>query len=111
MSASRKRSPPVPGTRGRAGGVTVVVPGQLRGLAGGRTALQLQGRPATIGDVLAGLRVEHPAVHARLATEQGELRPHINLFLDGEDIRRTGGLATPVAPGAEILILPSVSGG
>lgn len=99
------------GTPGRAGGVRLVLPGRLVDLAGGRTALRIEGRPATVGEVLASLRIEHPAVHARLVNEQGELRPHLNLFLDGEDIRRTGGLDTQIAAETEILVLLSVSGG
>lgn len=92
-------------------GPTLVLPSQLQELSGGRAVLRLPGRPATVGEVLARLRDEHPGVHARLVTEQGELRPHINLFLDGEEVRRTGGLGTPVPGGAEILVLLSVSGG
>ena len=46
-----------------------------------------------------------------MVTELGEVRPHINIFIDGESIRDMGGLAAPVRNGAEILILPAVSGG
>ncbi len=44
-------------------------------------------------------------------TEQGELRPHVNVFVGAESIRVTGGLATPLGEKAEIWILPAVSGG
>ena len=39
-------------------------------------------------------------------TELGEVRPHVNIFVDGESIRDVGGLGAPVRNGAEILILP-----
>jgi molybdopterin converting factor small subunit len=44
-------------------------------------------------------------------TELGEVRPHINIFVDGQNIRDSGGLGAPVRDGAEIYILPAVSGG
>jgi molybdopterin converting factor small subunit len=44
-------------------------------------------------------------------TERGDLRPHINVFVDGENIRFAGGLDAPVGADAEIIILPAVSGG
>ena len=47
----------------------------------------------------------------RVVTEQGQVREHINIFLGHEDIRYTGGLATRVPPGAEISIVPAISGG
>jgi len=35
----------------------------------------------------------------------------INVFVDGEGIRLLQGLATPVRPGAKVLLLPAVAGG
>ncbi|MCG6990095.1 MAG: MoaD/ThiS family protein [Gemmatimonadetes bacterium] len=94
--------------------VTVVLPSQLRELAGGRSAVLLEGGVGgmgTVGDALAALRVAHPAVYDRLLTERRELRPHVNVFVGREDIRWSGGLGTPLADGSEVVILPSVSGG
>lgn len=91
--------------------VRLILPGQLRELADGQTALRVDGRPRTIREAMAWLRATHPGVHTRLVTERGELRPHLNLFVDGRDVRREAGLDTPLAPSAEILVLLSVSGG
>ena len=44
-------------------------------------------------------------------TEQGGVRQHINIFVGEENIRYTGGLATPVSPESVISIVPAVSGG
>ena len=52
-----------------------------------------------------------PGDRDRIVTEQGTLRPHINVFVNGEHIRYTGGLDAPAADGAEILLLPAISGG
>jgi molybdopterin synthase sulfur carrier subunit len=43
--------------------------------------------------------------------EEGQLRKHINIFVGTEDVRYTGDFSTPLRPGAEISILPAVSGG
>ena len=54
----------------------------------------------------------HPAPEIlRVLTELGEVRQHVNVFVDGESIRDLGGLATPVGGNAEIFILPALSGG
>jgi MoaD family protein len=91
--------------------VTVVLPAQLRDLAQGRSAVHLDGGMHTVGDALEALRAAHPAVYDRLLTERREVRPHVNVFVGREDIRWSGGLATPLVEGSELVILPSVSGG
>ena len=59
----------------------------------------------------AALWAVAPGVCDRVLTERGEVRPHVNLFIGTESCRWTGGLATPSADGAEIAILPAISGG
>ncbi|MDX1395042.1 MAG: ubiquitin-like small modifier protein 1 [Gemmatimonadota bacterium] len=91
--------------------MTISLPGQLRDLAEGRHEVVLDTTPASVGDAMRELRERYPAVYERVLTEQGEVRPHVNLFVDGTEIRRTGGLATALGDGASIDIIPSVSGG
>ena len=52
-----------------------------------------------------------PRFERRVRDERGELRRYVNVYVDGDDCRHLGGLATPVADGAEIQVLPSVAGG
>jgi molybdopterin converting factor small subunit len=91
--------------------VTIVLPGQLKPLAAGHSTVSLEGRAGTVGEAFAELRARHPAVYDRVFTEQGDLRPHVNVFVGRDDIRWSGGMDTPVPRGAEVTILPSVSGG
>jgi MoaD family protein len=91
--------------------ITVVLPSQLRDLNGGVGSVALEDGGATVGQALQALRAHHPAVYDRLCTERREVRPHVNVFVDREDIRWSGGLETPVAEGSEVVILPAVSGG
>ena len=92
--------------------VTVRIPGPLRELAGGRAEVSVPGSPRTVGEALAALFVAHSGLRERVMDEQGRLRPHVNVFVGREDIRGTGGLETPLPlTGAELVILPAVSGG
>jgi molybdopterin converting factor small subunit len=91
--------------------VTVVLPSQLRELAPGHASVFLGGGIGTVGEALEQLRLRHPAVFDRIVTERGEIRPHVNVFVGKESIRWSGGLDTPVEDGAELVILPAVSGG
>ncbi|HET9948224.1 MAG TPA: MoaD/ThiS family protein [Longimicrobiales bacterium] len=91
--------------------VTVVVPGPLRDLNGGRSTLGLDVNARTVGEAFDALRAHNPALWDRIFTEQRELRPHVNVFVGSADIRWSGGLETPVREEAEVVILPSVSGG
>lgn len=91
--------------------VRLVLPAQLRELSGNGGTLEIEGGPATVGAALRGLLASWPGVHDRILTEQGELRPHLNVFVDREDIRWSGGLDTPLREGSEVMVLPAVSGG
>lgn len=77
----------------------------------GQSQVQIGGSAATVGEALRELWTLYPGIRDRVATEQGQIRQHINIFVGNENIRYTGGLATPVVPGVEISIVPAVSGG
>ena len=91
--------------------VTFMIPGPLRALAGDRDEVRIAAASGSLSEALSLLWSEVPAVRDRVLTERGEVRPHINIFVDGESIRDVGGLATRVRDGAEIFILPALSGG
>jgi molybdopterin converting factor small subunit len=65
----------------------------------------------TLRDVLAALFGIYPGIRDRILTEQGILREHINIFVGNDNVRSRNGLATPVDDGAEIWIIPAISGG
>jgi MoaD family protein len=89
--------------------VTVKIPTQLRAAAGGEAEAEVEG--ATVKDVLADLYARHGELRERMSDEDGSLRRFVNVYLAGEDIRFLDGLATPVADGEELTILPAVAGG
>lgn len=91
--------------------VSFVLPGPLTADAGGQAQVVLRSGAATVGEALEALFALHPRLRDRLLTERGEVRPHVNVFVDGESTRFSAGLATPVGDHSEIVVLPAVSGG
>ncbi len=91
--------------------VTFHIPDALRTYTGGHSEIEIGQSPATLADALAVLCILHPGIRDRIATEQGEIRQHINIFIGDEDVRYTGGLMSPLHEGSEISIVPSITGG
>ncbi|HEY4621216.1 MAG TPA: MoaD/ThiS family protein [Gaiellaceae bacterium] len=77
----------------------------LSELAGGRRELELEG--ATVGEVLRALEREHPAVAGWILDERGQIREHINVFVN----REYGREETAVGPDDRLHVLPAISGG
>ena len=90
---------------------TFFIPGPLRDFAGARSEVIIQGSPATLDDALRLLWEQCPGMRDRVLTEQAQIREHINVFVGNESVRYTGGLQTPVPDGAQIAIIPAISGG
>ncbi|MGI8735338.1 MAG: ubiquitin-like small modifier protein 1 [Pyrinomonadaceae bacterium] len=91
--------------------ITVNITGFLTDFTNGRSGIELESAPATVGEALNELWRLHVGLRDRVVTEKGELRQHVNVFLNGENIRRKDLLDTKLPEGGEITILPSVSGG
>jgi molybdopterin converting factor small subunit len=62
---------------------------------------------ATVLEVLRDLDRRVPGIGNRLLDAGPSIRTHLNVFVDGE--RAT--LDTPVRPGADVHVIPAVSGG
>ncbi len=96
--------------------VEVVLPGVLASDAEGARQVVIE-VPADVPGgaqawhVLDRLAERHPRLGRRLRDESGVVRRHVNLFVDGTDVRMTGGLQTRMHDGATLLVLPSVAGG
>ena len=91
--------------------IVVHLPGTLRPLAGGQARIALDEASRDVGAALRALYALHPGLRDRIQDERGELRQHVNVFVDSDNVRDLAGLATALPPGAELHILPAVSGG
>jgi sulfur-carrier protein len=92
--------------------VRIILPGVLRELAEGHQDLVVPvGDGASLRTILDAAVATRPQLDARIRDETGVLRRHVNVFVDGQDVRRGGGLDFQVTAGAVIHILPSIAGG
>ncbi|HEU4883680.1 MAG TPA: ubiquitin-like small modifier protein 1 [Longimicrobium sp.] len=91
--------------------ITIALPGALQPYAGGRPEVTVDARCGTVGDVLGALAGRYAGVVDRVMDEQGRVRQHVNVFVDGDNIRFLDGLGTLVGQGSTVTIVPAVSGG
>ena len=92
-------------------GHKIYLSGHLKTFSSGLTEITVANDCGTVGDVLSSLWSQHLSLRDRILTEQGQIRPHVNIYYQGEDIRRQHGLLTHVEPGSELHIFNAVSGG
>lgn len=92
--------------------VTVRLPGSLRELARDERSLVVDvNEPADVAALLDVVAVRWPAVERRIRDETGAIRRHVNLFVGEANIRDGAGQAEPLTDGADVHIIPAVSGG
>lgn len=90
----------------------MVLPSVLQPLAGGRPVLTVPAvGPRTVGTLLDEVTAGYPVLGRRLRDETGVLRRYVNVYVEGDEIRRLQGLQTEVVPGREVVIIQSVAGG
>jgi molybdopterin synthase sulfur carrier subunit len=87
------------------------IPGPLKSLTGGRSHVDVETSGGTLHGALEALFAAHPAIRDRVLTERGEIREHVNVFVGKRQARSTRGLATTLADGMAISIIPAISGG
>jgi sulfur-carrier protein len=86
----------------------VRVPPVLRGEAGGAREVEASG--ATVRELLEDLSLRVPELGEKVY-DGDEIRPYVNVYVDGEDVRTRGGLDAPVRENATIVLLPAMAGG
>ena len=86
----------------------VRVPPVLRPEAGGAREVEAEG--ANVRELLEDLTSRLPALGKRVF-DGDEIRPFVNVYVDGEDVRTRDGLETPVRDGATVILLPAMAGG
>jgi molybdopterin synthase sulfur carrier subunit len=91
--------------------ITFNVTGFLTDFTGGQSQIVVDTPAATVGEALDSLWRRHVGLRDRVINEQGNLRQHVNIFLNDENVRRNQMLDTALPDNCEITILPSVSGG
>ncbi|HSE72331.1 MAG TPA: MoaD/ThiS family protein [Nocardioidaceae bacterium] len=88
--------------------IEVRIPTILRTYTDGEKAVTGQG--STLAEVIEDLEANHPGIRERLI-EGEDLRRFVNVYVNDEDVRFTGGLDTSVSDGDQVVVLPAVAGG
>ena len=88
--------------------VEVRIPTILRSYTGG--AKTVDGAGATLLQVIDDVEARHPGLKDRLV-DQTLLRRFVNVYVNDEDVRFSGGLDAPTADGDVVVVLPAVAGG
>jgi MoaD family protein len=91
------------------GTIQVLIPTPLRTYTSG--AAKVQGAGNSIAEVLENLNENFPGLKDRICEADGEIRRFVNVFLNGENVRKLSGAATPVKDGDEVGIIPAMAGG
>ena len=89
--------------------IEVKIPTILRTYTGGAKTVEAEG--ADIDALLLDLDAKHPGLRGRLIQEDGSLHRFVNVYVNDEDVRFTGSLATALKDGDAVTILPAVAGG
>ena len=89
--------------------IDVRIPTIMRPYTGGERAVE--GSGSTIAELIDDLETRHAGLRERLVDDAGGVRRFVNIYVNDEDIRFTGGLGTTVAEGDTVVILPAVAGG
>lgn len=87
---------------------TVRIPTVLRKHTDGEAKPTAEG--GTVGEVFKNLVATYPDLEDKIL-DGDEVRGFINVYVEDEDIRYTGGMATSVDPDDEVAIMPAVAGG
>ncbi|MGW0162856.1 MoaD/ThiS family protein [Mycobacterium sp. NPDC003323] len=91
--------------------ITVSIPTILRTHTGGEKRVSASGD--TLSAVIGDLESNYPGISERLVDSDnaGKLHRFVNIYVNDEDVRFSGGLDTAIADGDSVTILPAVAGG
>ncbi|RUA15450.1 MAG: hypothetical protein DSY55_06215 [Clostridia bacterium] len=83
----------------------------LRPLIGGQNSVEVEAGPGdTVQNLLDKMLQKWPALSDELLQDD-EISPRIHIFLNGREVRYTGGLNMIIPPDADLRIFPPVGGG
>ena len=88
--------------------IEVRIPTILRTYTDG--AKSVTGSGDTLASLIDDLEANHPGIKDRLI-DGSDLRRFVNVYVNDEDVRFTGGLGTSLSDGDQVTVLPAVAGG
>lgn len=89
--------------------VEIRIPTLFRPQTGGAASVSVEGD--SLESAIAALETQFPGLAGQLRDPNGALHRYLNIYVNDEDARYTGGLETNLSEGTVITILPAVAGG
>ena len=71
----------------------------------------LQAEGATVREVLEAAFAQNERARGYVLDDQGALRKHVIVFVNGQQVTDRAGLSDPVPPGGELHVMQALSGG
>jgi molybdopterin converting factor small subunit len=68
--------------------ITFQISGYLTEFTGGRVEITVEDTAANVGEALSRLWNRYVGLRDRVLTERGDVRPHVNVFVNGQVVRR-----------------------
>jgi molybdopterin synthase sulfur carrier subunit len=68
-------------------------------------------RAATVREALEEAFRDNPRLRGYVVDDQGRLRKHVMVFVDGEPVADRDGLADRLGPAAKVVVMQALSGG
>jgi molybdopterin synthase sulfur carrier subunit len=87
---------------------TVTIKRPLRRLTNGIETVEVQGN--TVNEIFNELEERFPGIRKKLCERNGELHRFINVYVDGQDIRRLESLQTNVKDRSKVAIVTGIAG-
>ncbi|HLG50411.1 MAG TPA: MoaD/ThiS family protein [Chloroflexota bacterium] len=88
--------------------ITVYIPTPYRDLTAGQGHVSADGR--TLHELIDDLERRYPGLRERLCDQTG-IRSHLNVFINGREMRTLRGEETPLTDGDEVAFIPALVGG
>jgi molybdopterin synthase sulfur carrier subunit len=89
--------------------VIVLIPTPLRRFTGGEARVAVEADD--VAGALDALESQFPGIGERLRDDSGQIRRFVNVFVNGRNVRDGEGIATALASGDEVGIIPAMAGG
>ena len=85
------------------------IPTPLRTYTDGQVEVEVTGQ--TVGEAMQQLVRKFPPLQPHLYNGDGRLRPFVNLFVGGQNVRDLNGLETSISEDTRVLLVSSIAGG